>query len=125
MPQRRPGLIALVSCTFLAFSAAIRVMLLCMTPQGAGLTLPLLLKAAATGLFFDLVTLSYALLPVALYLVLVPRRIALHRWHGFLVLALFTVYLAALIFDACAEYLFFDEFGTRFNFIAVDYLVYT
>ena len=29
------------------------------------------------------------------------------------------------MFDAVAEYLFFDEFGTRFNFIAIDYLIYT
>jgi len=125
MPKRRPGLITLVSCTFLAASAAIRIMLLCMTPDGAGLTLPLLFKAAATGFFFDLATLSYALLPVALYLILVPRRFSGQRWHDWLLRALFTAYLAVLIFDACAEYLFFDEFGTRFNFIAVDYLVYT
>ena len=30
-----------------------------------------------------------------------------------------------LLFNACAEWLFWDEFGTRFNFVAVDYLVYT
>ncbi len=28
-------------------------------------------------------------------------------------------------FVACAEWLFWGEFGTRFNFIAVDYLIYT
>ena len=125
MPQRRPGLVAFVSCTFLAVSAAIRIMLLGMTPKGAGLTLPLLLKAAAAGLFFDLATLSYALLPLALYLILVPRRFARHRWHIWLVRGLFALFLAVLVFDGCAEFLFFDEFGTRFNFIAVDYLVYT
>ena len=38
---------------------------------------------------------------------------------------LFLLFLGVLIFDGCAEYLFFDEFGTRFNFIAVDYLLYT
>ena len=125
MPKRQPGLITFVSLTFLAASAAIRIMLLCMTPDGAGLTLPLLFKAAATGFFFDLVTLSYALLPMALYLILIPRRFSGQRWHDWLLRALFAAYLAVLVFDACAEYLFFDEFGTRFNFIAVDYLVYT
>ncbi|WP_026841599.1 LTA synthase family protein [Citrifermentans bremense] len=125
MPQRRPGLIALVSITFLAVSTAIRLMLLAMTPKGAGLGAVLLLKAAATGFFFDLVTLSYALLPIALYLILLPRRVATHRSHAWFLRLLFTVYLGVLVFDACSEYLFFDEFGTRFNFIAVDYLVYT
>lgn len=125
MPQRRPGLITLVSITFIAVSTAIRLMLLAMTPKGAGLGAALLLKTAAMGLFFDLVTLSYALLPVAIYLILVPRRVAGHRAHAWLLRLLFAAYLGVLVFDACSEYLFFDEFGTRFNFIAVDYLVYT
>jgi phosphoglycerol transferase MdoB-like AlkP superfamily enzyme len=125
MPQRRPGLITLVSITFIAVSTAIRLMLLVMTPKGAGLGTALLLKTAAMGLFFDLVTLSYALLPVALYLILVPRRMAGHRAHVWFLRLLFAAYLGVLVFDACSEYLFFDEFGTRFNFIAVDYLVYT
>ena len=30
-----------------------------------------------------------------------------------------------MLFNAVAEWLFWDEFGARFNFIAVDYLVYT
>jgi len=125
MPKRSLGLVALVSCTFLAASTAIRVMLCLMTPKGAGLTAFMLFKAALTGIAFDLATLSYALLPLALYLLLVPRRFATHRWHSWLVRLLFTLFVALLIFDGCAEYLFFDEFGTRFNFIAVDYLIYT
>ena len=125
MPQRRLGLVAFVSCTFLTVSAAVRVMLWGMTPKGAGVTAAMLLKAAAAGLLFDLATLSYALLPLALYLILVPRRLAMHRGHVWLVRGLFALFLAVLVFDGCAEYFFFDEFGTRFNFIAVDYLVYT
>ena len=125
MPQRRPGLIAFVSCTFLTVSAAIRIMLWGMTPAGSGLKFHLLVKAAVAGFYFDLATLAYAILPLALYLILVPRRLATHRWHIWVLRALFTTFLAVLVFDVCAEYLFFDEFGTRFNFIAVDYLVYT
>jgi hypothetical protein len=44
------------------------------------------------------------------------------RWIGAFALHA-SVYL--VIFGAVAEVLFWDEFGTRFNFIAVDYLVYT
>ena len=33
--------------------------------------------------------------------------------------------LFAMLFVATAEWLFWDEFGVRFNFIAVDYLVYS
>jgi phosphoglycerol transferase MdoB-like AlkP superfamily enzyme len=125
MPFRPLGLIPFISLTFLLFSAAIRVLLGVMTPAGAGLTFPLLLKAAAAGFVFDLATLAYALLPIAVYLLLVPRRFATHRLHTLLVQMLFLLFVAVLIFDGCAEYFFFDEFGTRFNFIAVDYLIYT
>jgi phosphoglycerol transferase MdoB-like AlkP superfamily enzyme len=38
------------------------------------------------------------------------------------VVALFVV---ALLFGAVAEWFFWEEFGVRFNFVAVDYLVYT
>lgn len=125
MPNRRLGLLPLVSLTFLLVMFAIRLLLWAMTPPEAALSLPLLVKAAATGLFFDLATLSYALLPVALYLLLAPRRLVEARWHDWLIRCLFFAFAAVLLFDAAAEYFFFDEFGTRFNFIAVDYLIYT
>ncbi|MDD2580625.1 MAG: LTA synthase family protein [Desulfuromonadaceae bacterium] len=125
MPKYLSGLIGLVSLTFLSVSTAIRILLYLFTPKGAGLTLLLILKAALTGFVFDLATLSYALLPLALYLIIVPKRFACSRWHNWLVRLLFILFLAVLFFDGCAEYFFFDEFGTRFNFIAVDYLIYT
>jgi phosphoglycerol transferase MdoB-like AlkP superfamily enzyme len=125
MPQRRTGLIVFVASTFLAVSFLIRGGLFLMTPHAAGLTPLLLLKAAATGFFFDLATLSYAVLPLSLYLLAAPRRLVTHRFHDHLVRFFFTLFVAVLIFDGCAEFIFFDEFSTRFNFIAIDYLVYT
>ncbi len=38
---------------------------------------------------------------------------------------LYFLWLLLLIFTFAAEYIFWDEFGNRFNFIAVDYLIYT
>lgn len=35
------------------------------------------------------------------------------------------LYIGLLLFVSIGEYLFWDEFGVRYNFIAVDYLVYT
>ncbi len=125
MNNRRMGLIPFISLTFLTVSTLVRIMLVVMTPAGSGLTFPLLAKAAASGFVFDLATLAYVLLPVALYLLLVPRRIATHKSHAWLVHGFFLLFVAVLIFDGCAEYFFFDEFNTRFNFIAVDYLIYT
>ncbi|MBK6337629.1 MAG: sulfatase-like hydrolase/transferase [Betaproteobacteria bacterium] len=77
------------------------------------------------GLGFDLATLAYTLAPWLLASALLPDR-----WRGarFLVgLRWFLLWLvvALLLFGAVAEFTFWQEFATRFNFIAVDYLVYT
>ena len=35
------------------------------------------------------------------------------------------IYVGAIVFNGLSEYFFWNEFGVRYNFIAVDYLVYT
>lgn len=125
MPKQRTGLLTLISLIFIAIMTTIRILLFVFTPKGSGLTFGLILKAMGIGFVFDLATLSYALLPLAIYLLVAPRRLTRHKSHTWIVRIFFTMYLAVLIFDGCAEYIFFDEFGTRFNFIAVDYLIYT
>lgn len=35
------------------------------------------------------------------------------------------IYVMAIIFNGVSEYFFWNEFGVRYNFIAVDYLIYT
>ncbi|MBA1272494.1 LTA synthase family protein [Stutzerimonas azotifigens] len=77
------------------------------------------------GLVYDLGFLCYAALPLALYLLLCPAWLWRRRNHRRLMHALVAVSLFAMIFTAVAEWLFWDEFGVRFNFIAVDYLVYS
>jgi len=84
MANRLLGLVTLVSSTFLLMMAATRLTLWMMTPPEAALAFPLLLKAAATGLVFDLATLAYALLPAAVYLLLVPRRLTTSHYHNWL-----------------------------------------
>ncbi len=86
---------------------------------------PLLLgRIFAVGWVYDLAFYAYALIPVAFYVALLPERwwsSAANRWwvRG---CAFATLY--GLGFVAVAEFLFWDEFQARFNFIAVDYLVY-
>jgi len=123
--RRHLGLITLFSLFYLAISTATRTVLLAMVPKGSGLTPGLVAKAYGTGLIFDAAALAYLLIPAALYLILAPRRLVESRGHRWLVRTAFFVILYALIFGAVAEYFFFDEFSTRFNFIAVDYLIYT
>jgi len=74
---------------------------------------------------YDLSFLAYAALPMSLYLALCPSALWRSRaHHGFLRVVL-AASLFLMLFVAVAEWLFWDEFGVRFNFIAVDYLVYS
>ncbi len=76
------------------------------------------------GLFFDVVYYLYALVPVSLYLWLMPDRLWKTRLNEIaLHLMIFTT-IYVMGFTVIGEYLFWDEFNVRFNFISVDYLVY-
>lgn len=76
------------------------------------------------GLVYDLAALSYFIAPFVLYLLLVPQAMYRHPLHRWITYFVFDVSLYGLYFDLVAEWLFWDEFGTRFNFISVDYLIY-
>ncbi|MBX8623124.1 sulfatase-like hydrolase/transferase [Pseudomonas glycinae] len=77
------------------------------------------------GLLYDLGFLAYAALPMGLYLLLCPPALWRRRGHRWFLQGLLTISLFAMLFTSVAEWLFWDEFGVRFNFIAVDYLVYS
>lgn len=47
------------------------------------------------------------------------------RWRTGAWYLFFYVLIFLLLFNAISEFFFWDEFGTRYNFIAVDYLIYT
>lgn len=81
--------------------------------------------AFARGLLFDLSATAYALTPLLLWLALAPSRLARTRlYRAGSVAAVATACFLAL-FLAVSEWIFWDEFAGRFNFIAVDYLLYT
>jgi len=78
------------------------------------------------GVVNDLVSLCY-FLPIILLITIVLYKIL--SFHKYLRLTFsFIGYfssVALLIFTLIAELVFWEEFSTRFNFIAVDYLIYT
>ncbi len=77
------------------------------------------------GLVNDLAFFSYLLIPFALYLLILPNRIYQSKIHKLISFGVFIVCLYGLFFIELSEWTFWDEFGVRFNFIAVDYLIYT
>jgi len=109
---------------FLAIASLTRLVLALYTGVAAvppGLWPELFLR----GIGFDLVVLSWILAPMLLWAALWPARWRDTRWRGGIRLVVFFGAAALLIFGAVAEWTFWEEFSTRFNFIAVDYLVYT
>ena len=82
-------------------------------------------KLLVTGLFYDVITYFYFIIPFVLYLFIIPTKIFNKKFHKIFVLIIFFLTLYAVVFNAFSEWFFWDEFGKRFNFIAVDYLVYT
>ncbi len=79
----------------------------------------------ASGLLYDLAFLLYATLPLAIYVLLCPPALWRTKVHQGFMAGIMVFSLFAMLFVAVAEWLFWDEFGVRFNFIAVDYLVYS
>jgi len=77
------------------------------------------------GSTYDLITVPFVLAPLILFLALLPNRVARWRLTRLLIGATIPVSVFLLLFTAVAEWIFWDEFASRFNFIAVDYLVYT
>ncbi len=77
------------------------------------------------GFLFDLtVALSFVIL-YNLYLFLFPKKWAGSWFDKIFTYFYFVVVLFIVFFSLMAEFPFWEEFGVRFNFIAVDYLIYT
>lgn len=80
------------------------------------------------GLLFDVTVLPWLLLPWALYEALMPD-FAVHGrlvgWEARFAGLWGYLYLAFFLLVAAAEFAFWGEFNSRFDFIAVDYLIYT
>ena len=87
--------------------------------------LPLWPEIFLKGLWFDLCVASVLIAPICIYEALLPNKWRATTWHKALRLVWLWLAIALLLFGAVAESTFWLEFSTRFNFIALDYLIYT
>ena len=84
-----------------------------------------LIWSYAAGLFMDTVAFTYFMIPFVLFRTFVPDnwlRSGIYKGISY-VIYFITFYI--LLFNGVSEFFFWEEFGVRYNFIAVDYLVYT
>ncbi|MBD3906264.1 sulfatase-like hydrolase/transferase [Chryseobacterium sp. Ch-15] len=110
---------------YLLLSFLIRVVLLIWSSKDVDFDVFYIVRAFFTGFLFDLAIGSLFLFLYGVYLLFFPKR-----WIGSVFDRCFTYFYLTLIFiiiyfSLLAEIPFWDEFGVRFNFIAVDYLIYT
>ncbi|MDI1257446.1 MAG: sulfatase-like hydrolase/transferase [Flavobacterium sp.] len=83
------------------------------------------LRTILTGLFFDIGTITFISFGAVLYYVLLPNRLIGTLLDRVLVWFFTVLTIFIFVFAFFAELTFWEEFRTRFNFIAVDYLIYT
>jgi len=110
---------------YVFLSLIIRIVLMIWSLKDLDFNLLHILRAFFTGFVFDFTIGCLFLSLYTIYVLVLPKR-----WVGSLFDKCFTYFYLTLIFiiiyfSLLAEIPFWDEFGVRFNFIAVDYLIYT
>lgn len=110
---------------FIFFSFVLRIVFVVWSYNDTDFSFFNLANTFIIGFLFDLGTVSFFAVPYALYLLLIPKP-----WHGSIFDKIVTYFAYSLgliifLFSFFAEVTFWEEFKNRFNFIAVDYLIYT
>ncbi|MFZ1807809.1 MAG: hypothetical protein WAU36_11325 [Cyclobacteriaceae bacterium] len=123
--RHRFGLLVLIGLLVVSISFLTRLFLLLVSDGISELSFLSILEAFLIGFFFDLINATYFIIPVLIYLWLCPEGIYNKQWHRYFLNFILFFFTSILIFSSISEWFFWEEFTTRFNFIAVDYLVYT
>lgn len=110
---------------FLLISALLRITFFIWVAAEVAWNPIAVLRTLATGLFFDIGTISFFFLPFSLYLAVFPNKWTGKRLDKIVTYSGFFLITVVFIFSFLGEITFWEEFKRRFNFIAVDYLVYT
>lgn len=82
-----------------------------------------LIKMFLLGFTFDILVGLYFIFPISLLVILSSTDFSKKKKYIFYTIAFIT--FAIIVFTNICEYYFWEEFQNRFNFIAVDYLIYT
>lgn len=114
-----------LALVFLAIAFLTRVALLVRTGDGVPPHVGSWLYVFLVGFAYDVIAFVYFASPLVLLLWLLPNRAFASRWLVVVVGLLAFALACILLFVAAAEWIFWQEFASRFNFIAVDYLVYS
>jgi phosphoglycerol transferase MdoB-like AlkP superfamily enzyme len=110
---------------FIVFSFLLRIIFTIWQYDEVSFNLFTIIGTFITGFFYDIGTISFIIIPSIIYYFVFPNR-WIGSWTDKILVWFFTsLTIFILVFTFFAEITFWDEFKTRFNFIAVDYLIYT
>lgn len=123
-PLDRMRQVAFVAASIWIVSTLTRLVLLAMAWPELDAGIRDVTIALAAGAWRDTLAALWLAAPFALYLGIVPERWYRRGWHARVLTAGLFVLVAGVTFVGLAEVLFFDEFDGRFNFVAVDYLIF-
>lgn len=110
---------------FVVLGAVLRAALWLKTGGQAPWTPALAARVFGVGLVYDLVAGASLLMPLMVFLAVVPSKWLPRRGFRIGMALGMVIWVALMLFISISEWIFWDEFGSRFNFIAVDYLLYT
>lgn len=104
---------------------AVRMILFIMSFKSIDFSILTIFKIFGVGLLYDFGTAVFFILPYSIYLLFFPNRKTGNSADKIFTynILFFTFFIT--VFSFLAEFPFWGEFNTRFNFIAVDYLIYT
>ena len=117
--------IEIVFLVFLVISALTRTVLLIKSIDVVEISAMELLKIYTIGAFYDFISAGYLVAPFVVYLLVIPQKFFNHKLHRYITYLFTYALLFGAVFLSFSEWFFWDEFSVRFNFIAVDYLIYT
>jgi len=123
--RSRFGAVFVFFVLFLLISSMIRLVLLGVSLGQADLNPLKLFGVFLVGFVFDVAAASYFSIPLVLFSLIIPQAWVGRRSWRVVICLVFSGIMAVLLFGAVAEWFFWEEFNSRFNFIAVDYLIYT
>lgn len=110
---------------YLISSFAVRLTLYSLSFNSMDFSFISILKIFTIGLYFDIAVAFYIFLAYTIYLLLTPTKLIGTLFDKIITYFIVSLSLIISAFSFIAEFPFWDEFNTRFNFIAVDYLIYT
>lgn len=122
---KRFSLLKTFALTFLTFAFIVRLILYFFAISYIDFSFFNLIKMFGIGLFYDIGSLSYFLAFYVIYLLIFPTKFHGKRLDRILTKFSYGLFLFISIFSFLAEVPFWQEYQRRYNFIAVDYLLYT